>query len=215
MTLDEFVSWIPQLLPGLGSALLLTVVSLVIALPIGMLVGYTAELSRSRALRTVLIVLVELARGLPALVVLYLVYYGLPSLSVIIDSFGAVIIAFAFSNIGYISEIMRGAVRGVPVGQFEACAALGIPRWQALRSVTVPQTLRIATPSLVNYAAIVFQSTTIAITVAQPELLSAAYNIGSITFLYLPVFALAGAMYALVVILTSRAAAMIGRRLAY
>lgn len=210
-----FLDWLPQLIPGLIAALWLTVVSLAFGLPLGVLLGSVAELSGSRIVRRVLVVVIEIARGLPALVLLYLIYYGLPSLQVIVDSFWSVIIAFTFSNAGYISEIVRGAIRGIPHGQFEACQAIGISRWRGFVSVIAPQTFRIALPSLINYAAIVFQSTSLAMAVAQPELLGAAYNIGSITFEYLPVFALAGAMYAVLVILSSRLADRLGRRNAY
>lgn len=207
--------WLPQLVPGLISALWLTLVSLGFGLPLGIAIGYAAELTSNRWLRLALVAVIEVARGLPALVLLYLIYYGLPAFEVIVDSFWSVIIAFTFSNAGYISEIIRGALRGVPRGQFEACEAVGLSRARAFLSVIAPQTFRIALPSLINYAAIVFQSTSLAIAVAQPELLGAAYNIGSITFEYLPVFVLAGAMYAVLVILSSRIAGWLTRRTAY
>ncbi|TIC85638.1 amino acid ABC transporter permease [Nocardioides sp. GY 10127] len=213
--MSTLVSWLPDLLEGLRHSLWLTFVSLLLGLPLGLVLGYVAELTPSRPVRWLLVALIELARGLPALVVLYLVYYGLPSVSIVLSSFWSVILAFTVSNAGYVSEIVRGALRGIPAGQLEACRALGIGRTRTFLSVIAPQALRISTPSLISYAAIVFQSTSLAVAVAEPELLSAAYNIGSITFEYVQVFVLAGALYAVVVVAASRLAGWLSARTAY
>ncbi|MCL8026438.1 amino acid ABC transporter permease [Nocardioides bruguierae] len=213
--LADAVSWLPDLLRGLGHSLWLTFVSLLLGLPLGLVLGYVTERTTSRPLRWLLVAVIELARGLPALVVLYLIYYGLPSVEVVLSAFWSIIAAFTFSNAGYVSEIVRGAIRGIPAGQLEACQALGIGRARTFASVIAPQALRISTPSLVGYAAIVFQSTSLAVAVAEPELLNAAYNIGSITFQYLQVFIVAGALYAVVVIAASRFAGWLATRTQY
>lgn len=211
----DVLEWLPKLAGGLVDSIWLTVVSLVLGLPLGLLLGYVTERTTRRGVRLALVALIEVARGLPALVLLYLIYYGLPSVEVVISSFWSIVVAFTVSNAGYVSEIVRGAVRGVPAGQFEACAALGVGRVRGFVRVIAPQTVRIAVPSLVNYAAIVFQSTSLAVAVAQPDLLGQAYTIGSITFEYLRVFALAGAMYAVVVVATSRLAGRLAARAGY
>jgi len=213
--MSDILEWIPQLWSGFLDSIWLTVVSLLFGLPLGLVVGYVTETTSSPRLRWALIAVIEIARGLPALVVLYLIYYGLPDFSVVLTSFWSVIIAFTISNAGYVSEIVRGALRGIPRGQYEACAALSIGRVRAFRSVIAPQALRIGAPSLVSYAAIVFQSTSLALAVAQPELLGSAYSIGSITFEYMKVFVLAGVMYAVVVAVMSRVATRLAARPLY
>lgn len=213
--MSDVIDWIPQLWSGFRDSIWLTAVSLLFGLPLGLVLGYVTETTTHRPLRWLLVTVIEIARGLPALVVLYLIYYGLPDFSVVLSSFWSVIIAFTFSNAGYVSEIVRGALRGIPRGQFEACQALSIGRVRAFGSVIAPQALRISAPSLVSYAAIVFQSTSLAVAVAQPELLGAAYNIGSITFEYLKVFVLAGVMYAVVVAVMSRLAGRMAARSLY
>ncbi len=207
------LDWLIQLLPGLLISIQVTLVSLALGMPVGALVGVVVEYG-PRWLSWTLTVLVEVGRGLPALVVLYLVYFGLPDVGILLDSFWSVVVAFAYTTAAYTSEIFRGALRGVARGQFEATAALGLPTWDRYTLVILPQAARLAGPALLGFAILVFQGSSVAYAVALPELLSRAYNIGTITFQYLGVLLLAGAVYAVITIgagaLVSRFARRVG-----
>jgi len=85
-------------------------------------------------------------------------------------------------------------------GETEACQTLGVSRLDTLRFVVVPQGLRIALPALMGFAILIFQATSLCFTIAVPELLSQAYSIGSSTFKYFSVLALAGLLYAIITI---------------
>ncbi|MGJ0385603.1 amino acid ABC transporter permease [Paenarthrobacter nicotinovorans] len=210
---NDWVDYFPDLLGGLGVSLQLTLVTLLIGLPAGLLLALGAG-SRNKVLRMITITVIEIGRGTPALVVLQLFYFGLPSAGMTLTSFVAASLALAFTTAAYTSEILRGGLQAVPGGEVEAAHALGMARRDILRFVVIPQGVRIAIPPLMGFAIMVFQATSLAYTIAMPELMSQAYSIGSITFLYLSILTLAGLMYALITIPASSLSNFVEHRLA-
>lgn len=210
---NDWVDYFPDLLGGLGVSLQLTLVTLLIGLPAGLLLALGAG-SRNKVLRMITITVIEIGRGTPALVVLQLFYFGLPSAGMTLTSFVAASLALAFTTAAYTGEILRGGLQAVPGGEVEAAHALGMARRDILRFVVIPQGVRIAIPPLMGFAIMVFQATSLAYTIAMPELMSQAYSIGSITFRYLSILTLAGLMYALITIPASSLSNFVEHRLA-
>lgn len=216
--ISDWVNYVPQLLPGLVVSLQVAGLALLFGVPGGLLFAVLGS-HPNRIVRYVVIAFVELGRGTPALVVLQVVYFGVPSVvpAVTLDSYLAAALALALTTAAYTSEIIRGGLQAVPAGEIEAAEALGMKPWHTLWDITIPQGLRIAIPSLIGFAILIFQATSLAYTIALPELLSRAYSIGSSTFQYLSVLVLAGLFYALITIpaslLTSFAERRLGRHL--
>ncbi|NTG48176.1 amino acid ABC transporter permease [Agrobacterium rhizogenes] len=192
---DEIVTWMPELLGGLSISLQVTVLSLLLGIPFGLLLAL-GVLARSKALRAVSLILVEVGRGAPALVLLQFIYFGLPSVGLTIESFAAAVIALAWNTGAYTSEIIRASLQSIAHGQREAAEALGLNRTDELRFVLLPQGLRVALPALLGFSILIFQGTSLCFTIALPELVSRAYEIGSTTFRYFPALLCAGALYA-------------------
>lgn len=188
---------LPDLLPGLWVTVRLTIVALVVGLPIGVLLAALSS-SQTRWVRWPVIVIVEIGRGIPGLVVLYLVYRGLPQTGLVLSSFISAAIGLAFSTAAYTSEIIRAGIAAVPAGQREAARALSLSRSQEFRLVVLPQALRTVIPPLIGFSIILYQGTSLAYAISVPELLSRAYNAASITFQFTAALTLAGAMYAVV-----------------
>lgn len=187
-----------ELLPKLGEGLLLSILITALVLVIGYPLGLGLSLlhgTRSRVIRGIVFVVVEFARGAPVLVLLYLVYFGLPSVGVLLDPIPSAVIAFSISTAAYSSEIFRGAFSTIPRGQYAAAQVLGFSRSQQLTHILLPQVLRIATPALVGFAIVVFQGTALAYAISVPELLGRAYNAASISFRYLEVLGMAALIY--------------------
>ncbi|MFD1210535.1 amino acid ABC transporter permease [Arthrobacter sp. GCM10027362] len=197
--LTDWAEWLPTLLHGLWLSLQITGLSLALGLPVGLLLAVLAS-SRNTVLRTTCVAVVEIGRGAPALVVLQLFYFGLPSTGITMSSFVAAFCALGLTTAAYTSEILRAGLQAVPAGETEACQVLGVSRLDTLRFVVVPQGLRIALPALMGFAILIFQATSLCFTIAVPELLSQAYSIGSSTFKYLSVLTLAGILYAVITI---------------
>lgn len=211
--LNEWIGFIPALLSGLWVSLKLTGFSLLIGLPVGLLLALGAS-SKNRPLRLIVIIVVEIGRGTPALVVLQLFYYGLPSAGLTLASFTAAGLALALTTAAYTSEILRGGLQAVPAGEVEAAHALGMRHTDTLRYVVIPQGVRVALPPLMGFAILVLQMTSLAFTIALPELLSRAYSIGSSSFQYMSVLILAGLLYSAVTIPASWLCERVEKRLA-
>jgi polar amino acid transport system permease protein len=155
-------------------------------------------MSKNRLVNAMGLVIVEIGRGMPALVILYLVYYGLPRFGVSLTNIASVIIALSWNYSCYCSEIIRAGIQSVPSGQLEAGQALGLdPRITFLR-IIVPQGLKSTIPGLMGQSILAFQDTSLAYTIAVPELMKQAYSLGGESFQYLRVFVLAGLLYAAV-----------------
>jgi polar amino acid transport system permease protein len=214
--LTDWPAYLPGLLAGLGVSVQVALLSLLIGIPGGLLLAIGAS-SKTKLVRVLIIGIVEIGRGTPALVVLQIFYFGLPASGLTLSSMGASVVALAATTAAYTSEILRGGLQAVPQGEVEAAGALGMSRRDTLRFIVIPQGFRVAIPSLIGFAILIFQATSLAYTVALPELLSQAYSIGSTTFNYLSVLVLAGLMYAAITIpaswLTSRAEKRLARHL--
>ena len=113
---------------------------------------------------------------MPMLVILILIYYALPFLGVRFSSWTSAILAFSLVMGAYSAEVYRAGIEGVPKGQFEAAAALGLPFLLTLRRVILPQAVRAVVPPMTGNCVSMFKDTSLASTVALPELLNEATN---------------------------------------
>ena len=200
MTTPLLTSWgqyLPPLLSGLVQSVWLAVAAIVIGLPLAFLFC-TMVMSKNRLIGALGLVIVEIGRGMPALVILYLVYYGLPRFGISLANVAAAIIALAWNYSCYCSEIIRAGIQSVPRGQLEAGDALGLDSRVTFLRVIVPQGLRSAIPGLLGQSILVFQDTSLAYTIAVPELMKQAYSLGGENYQYLRVFVLTGLVYAAV-----------------
>lgn len=193
--IDDVISWMPELLDGLMISLKVTFASLLIGIPFGLILALGVQ-SNSKILRGICLVIVEIGRGAPALILLQFIYFGLPSAGLTLTSLVAAIVALSWNTGAYTSEIIRAGLESVPAGQREAVMALNLSRGDGLRYVIIPQGLRVAVPALMGFSILIFQGTSLCFTIALPELISRAYEIGSTTFLYFPALVTAGILYA-------------------
>lgn len=191
----EWASYLPAMLDGLRMSLFLAFVSIVFGYPLGLALGLLVS-SKHLAARAVSLAVVEIGRGAPALVILYLFYYGLPKFGITMEAITAACIGLIWNTAAYSSEVFRAGFQSVPRGQLEAAGALGLSQRHTFLRIILPQGLRSATPGLMGVAIQVFQGTSLAYAIAVPELMKVAYNIGSRDFNYLQVFVLAGLVYA-------------------
>lgn len=200
---EQWIDWLPGLLTGLQTSIAVTGLSLLFGLPLGLLLAF-GMIASSKIVRHITIVFVELGRGIPLLVVLYVVYFGLPDAGLVLESFAAAVLAISINTGAYTSEIFRAGLLSVPRGHIEAAQSLGLNWRDEARYIVLPQAFRTVIPPLVSYSVIVFQATSLGYAIALPELLNSAYQIGSVTFEFLSVFALAGLIYAALSIIVSR-----------
>lgn len=198
-TWAEIAGWLPQLLAGLSISLKVTAATLITGIPLGLLFALAVQ-AKSRLISWTALVLVEIGRGTPALVLLQFIYFGLPQVELSLSSFASAWIALSLSTAAYTSEILRAGLQSVPAGQAEAAHALNMSRLDELRFVILPQGIRVAVPPLFGFAILVFQSTSLCFAIALPEIVSQANEIGSMTFKYFPVLTITGLIFAAICI---------------
>jgi polar amino acid transport system substrate-binding protein len=145
-TFDAAQVWL--FLRGAGVTLLVSLLAMALAAPLGLVLAL-ARLYGSRPVRALALAYVELWRGTPVLLQLYLLYYGLAPL-VHLGALPAAVLGLGMNYGAYEAEVHRAALSSLPVGQTEAAAALGLSRWQMLRLVLLPQSLRTALPAMAN-----------------------------------------------------------------
>jgi polar amino acid transport system permease protein len=213
MTPEIWFGYVLELLPGLGNALELTAISLVLGYPLALVMALLIS-SAPKPIAWASIAFVEVGRGIPLLVLLYIFYQGLPQIDIIPSAMNAAILAFTWSTAGYATEIIRSSLQSVPNGQLEAANSVGLSNSDRFRFVILPQAARIAIPPLMGLAIIMFQLTSLAYVITYSEVMQAAYFLGTKTFNYLPVFLAAAAVYAAITIPASALVTSIERRLA-
>jgi polar amino acid transport system permease protein len=184
---------LPLLLRGLGMTLLLCLTVIPLGFIGGTLVAL-ARLSRFAALRVTIRVLTDLFRALPPLVLLILVYSGLPFAGIRLNPFTAVCIAFLLNSSAYYGEVMRAGIESIGFGQWEAARSTGLGNRDTLLFVVLPQAVRNVLPDLVSNTVEVAKLTSIASVVSMTELLYSADMARSLTFNASPVV-LAGLFY--------------------
>lgn len=199
MFLQDWIEWLPAMLQGLATAVAVTLLALAIGLPIGALLGIGSA-APNRVLQAACVVVIEVGRGIPALVFLLVVYYGLSQFGLNLTSFAAAVVAIGLTSAAYSSELFRAGFDAVPQGEREAARALGMKERHAMWDVVIPQGVVIALPSLIGLAIQMFQATALAYQIALPELLSRAYSTGTQTFHYFSALSLAGVLYLVVTI---------------
>jgi polar amino acid transport system permease protein len=171
----------PIILQGLQMTLLLCLAVIPLGLIGGLLVAM-ASLSRSRAVRWTVKGFNDLFRALPPLVVLILLYSGLPFAGIRLSPFAAVCLAFLLNNSSFYGEIYRAGIESIGRGQWEAARSTGLSSRQTFTSVILPQAVRNVVPDLVSNTVEVVKLTSIASVVSFTELLYAADMARSVTF---------------------------------
>ena len=210
--LEFWGEWFPNLLDGFAISVEVTAVCLLLGIPLGLVLALAVQ-SKAAVVRWIALVVVEIGRGTPALILLQFAYFGLPSVGMTLTSFTAASLALAWCTGAYTSEIIRAGLQAVPAGQTEAAEVIGLSRIDALRYVILPQGLRVAVPALLGFSIIMLQASSLCFTIALPEVVSQAYIVGSNTFRYLPIFMLAALMFAAVCAPATILVAFLERRL--
>lgn len=211
-TLLIWVEYFKEVAGGLGNAAQLASISLALGYPIA--IGLALLLDHKiRVVRWAAIVLVELGRGIPLLVLLYIFYQGLPQVGLIPTSLTSAVLAFTWSTAGYATEIIRASIHGIAKGQLEAADSIGLNSRDRLNFIVIPQALRISIPPLLGLAIIMFQLTSLAYVITFSEVMQAAYFLGTKTFNYLLVFSAAAVVYAMVTIPVSLLVSQLEKRI--
>ena len=159
----------------------LTLLSFVFGLAVGFLVAL-ARLFAPKPLAAIVRFYVWIFRGTPLLVQLFLIFYGLPSVGIVLDALPAALIGFTLNVGAYSSEIVRAALGAIQKGQWEASYSIGMTWGQAMRRIILPQAGRVAVPPLSNTFIALVKDTSLAAAITVPELFRAGQRIVATTY---------------------------------
>jgi polar amino acid transport system permease protein len=173
-----------EIAAGLGTSVLAWVVGVALGMALGFAIA-VAQLWLGRGLAALLRAYIEIVRGVPFLVQLFILYYGGPFVGVSLEPLPAGIVGLAIYGSAYFAEVFRAGFLAVPRGQLESAAVLGLTRLQAVRRIEVPQMLVIIVPSLVNLAIVLSKETAVMSIITVPELTLVVTAIGSRTYAYI------------------------------
>ncbi len=207
-----------MLLSALGKTLLLTLLSLVFAMIIGMIFALM-NVGKNRAFNLIGTVYVDAVRGVPLIVLAYFIYFGVPAgIKMIgiqdfrLTALQAGTIALAMNCGAYMAEIIRAGIESVDRGQMEASRSLGLTYGKSMRLVVLPQAIRTMIPSIINQFIITLKDTSILSVIGFPELTNMGKTISGNTFKSLETWAIVGIMYMIVIVTLSKVAKRIERR---
>ncbi|MBR6271343.1 MAG: amino acid ABC transporter permease [Lachnospiraceae bacterium] len=191
--LDSFPKII---LPGIAMTIPLTVIAFSLALIIG-LVTAVIQFANVKVLKQLARFYIWVVRGTPLLVQLFVVFYGLPSVGILIDPFPAAVIVFAINEGAYSAETIRSALEAVPAGQLEAGYCAGMTYMQTMRRIVLPQALRTAVPPLSNSVIAMLKDTSLAANITVAEMLMATQRAVSVYYEPLWLYLEVGLIYLL------------------
>ncbi|MDV2482120.1 amino acid ABC transporter permease [Methanoculleus sp. Wushi-C6] len=205
------------LLPALMEGLVVTLQLIACSAPFGLALGIAVATGRQYGGRTISWLcktFVFLIKGTPLLLLLFILYFGLPAIGITFTAFVASVIGFILCNGAYNAEYIRGALISIKDGQMVAAQALGMTRWQAIRSVILPQALRRAIPGLSNEFIYLIKYSSLAYMLTVIELSGAGKLVATKYFLYTESFAVVGVVYLVLVTITTAAVHLLEKRLA-
>ncbi len=162
-------SFLPFLLKGALMTIVISVISMALAVFLG-LVLVVSRLYGNKAVSALSTAYIEIYRGTPLLIQLYILYYGLPNIGITLSAFTAAVIGLGMNYAAYEAEIYRAGIEAVPKGQTEAALSLGMGRPLALRRIILPQAIRIAIPPVTNDFIALFKDSSLVSVIAMVEL---------------------------------------------
>jgi polar amino acid transport system permease protein len=186
--------WMPEMLLAAVGTLRMTALAFILANAAGLFLAL-ARVSNLRPLSAVALTYIEVVRGIPALTLLFVIYFALPAIGVKFDSFTAAVVGLGLNGAAYLAEVFRAGILAIHRGQVEAALSIGLTPLNVMRLVILPQAFRVALPPIANYAIALLKDTSVASIIAAPELMLRARDLASSSYLPMHLFLLAALMY--------------------
>ena len=188
--------WKVFLIEGISNTLILTCIAVTLGVLLGTVVAIL-KMSRSRLIRFFITVYVEIIRGTPILLQLYIFYFALPQMMPFLklSPFMWVAIAMCVNSSAYVSEVIRSGIQAVDKGQTEAARSLGMNAGQTMRKVVLPQAIRNILPALGNEFIMILKETSLASTFYLGDLMTSYLLVKGATYLGFECLIIVGAIY--------------------
>lgn len=207
------LDYLPSILSGLGITVLLWVACCVLGLALGFLIA-VARRYGPPALNWILFVPVEIIRGTPFLVQVFLLYYGGPFIGLSLDNLPAGVLALSIYAAAYYSELWRAGFDAIPKGHLEAADCVGLTPVQTMHRIILPEMTTLMLPAMVNMTILMLKETAILSIISVPELTLEVSAIGTQNYAFVESFTVLALIYWGLVELCGAAGRRAERRLA-
>jgi polar amino acid transport system permease protein len=215
--IDQIPFWTDILLPALVDGLWVTLQLVALTAPFGFLLGFLIAVCRvygPKPLQALAKLYVIFFRGCPLLVLLFLLYFGLPSIGIVLGSYLSALFGFILCNSAYNSEYLRGGLQSIKGGQMLAARSLSMTKIQAILHVVIPEAFRRALPGVSNEFIYLIKYSSLAYVVTVIEMTGAAKIIATKYFAYFEAFAAVGIFYLILVSFATIALGKLEKKLA-
>ncbi len=213
--MDQIAFLMNVMLPAFTNGTIVTLELITVTAPVGFLLGIAIACLRvygGYGLGSLCKAYTVFFKGCPLLLLLFILYFGLPSVGITLSPFVASVIGFIFCNSAYNSEYIRGAILSVKEGQLTAAKALGMTKNQAIRHIVLPQALRRAIPGISNEFIYLIKYSSLAYMITVIELTGAGKLIASKYFAYNEVFFAVAVVYLVLVTITTFGANLLEKK---
>jgi len=210
--LRAITPYLGDLVSAAVATITVSLATMVVSLALGMVFAVGRQ-SRHRAIRICATAYVEFFRNTPLLVVLYFVYFMIPTIGLRLSSFQSALLAMSLHAGAYMTEILRAGLSAVPYGQYEAGHAQGMSRLQILRYVVMPQVFRTIYAPLGNQFIAIILASSLTSAIAVNEIASWMQTAGAASFRYFETFLVAAVVYLVLSQAVNLARIQIGRKL--
>ena len=198
--LEFFLASLPKLLEGFENTLILTIISLFFGFLLGVLLAL-AKIYGNRIIAAISIGYIEIIRGTPLLVQLFILYFGLPRIGISFSPLIAALVGLSLNSGAYQAEYLRGAIQSIESGQMVAARSIGMSKIKSIQNIILPQALRISIPAWSNELIYLLKYTSIAYIISVEELTAEGKFIASTTYRYLEIFAMIAIIYLITTII--------------
>lgn len=199
MDFSVIKDFLPVYFTSIGVTFQLTFYALILGFLISLVLA-VMKISKNKLLNGLAIFYTSIFRGIPLLVQVFIVYFGIPQLiGFNISSMQAASVTFALNSAAYISETLRGGIMAVDKGQWEASKALGIPYFAMMKDIILPQALKSILPGLVNESITLLKNTSLAATIGLVEVLRAGQLVMNSSFRAFEPLLFSGLIYYVIV----------------
>ncbi len=185
--------------PYLLQGAVVTIIAVVGAMGLGLLIGVPMAVGQvygNRPVRFLVGLYVWFFRGIPVLVLLFLFYFGLFSLMGLnLNALAAATLVLGLTSAAYQSQIFRGSIQSLSQGQLKAAKALGMSDFMGIRTIILPQALRLSIPGWSNEYSIILKDSALAFVLGTSEIMARTHFVASRTYQHLPLYITAGILY--------------------
>ena len=184
----------PYLLKGAILTIELTLCAMILALVVGLFLGL-GRISKNKLIYSSVTVYIEVIRGTPLLVQLFIIYYALPDYGIYLTPFLAGTIGLGLCYAAYVAEIYRAGIQAVPKGQTEAALSLGMRKRKAMRRIILPQAVKIILPPITNNFISMLKDSSLCSVITVIELMRQAQIYVASTFRTMEVYLMVAFIY--------------------